>query len=124
MSTNRILALGAAALILYLGFKYGLRAAFPRIEVGFETGVTGRVTGTLQIRNQYSFFLNGRARTRYSFGSFVLVGRAASQVAASAVSLDDYLQKADYVHKQARTTELTVQRGESITRWACPMPTP
>ncbi|MFD2720441.1 hypothetical protein ACFST9_17075 [Hymenobacter monticola] len=120
MSTNRILAFGAVALLLYLGFAYGLRAAFPCTEVGYNVALTGRITGVVEIKGQRTFFLNGQRARRYDFDAF---GPAAGLHRANPTpedgSLSRYLRKGDLIRKPGRAVELTVQRGDSLTRWGC-----
>jgi hypothetical protein len=118
MSTNRILALGAVALLIYLSFYYGLRAAFPRTEVGYETALAGRVSGTFESKRQYSFFLNGQKAPRYDFDAFSFV-LAAGQQQPEDNQLSHYLRVGDVVRKPGHATLLTVQRGDSLTRWVC-----
>ena len=121
MSTTRILALGAAALLLYLAFSYGLRTAFPRTEVGYATALTGRVTGAMRSKDQRSFFLDGRAAPRYDFDAFAPVP-SAGQAPADGTRLGQYLRTGDLVRKPGRATGLTVQRGDSLTHWMCTPP--
>ncbi len=117
MSPNRILLLGALALVLYLGFIFGLRAAFPRAEVGYDTALTGRITGTFEQKGQRTFFLNGERALRYDFDAFT---PAVTDGPFSATySLGQYLRKGDRVRKPGRAAELTVQRGDSLSRWKC-----
>ena len=117
MSPNRILALGAAALLLYLGFSYGLHTAFPRAEVGYDTALAGRVTRTFLSKGRHSFFLNGRGAPRYDFDAF---SRApAGPERPEATPLSQYLRKGDLIRKQGHAAVLTVQRGDSLTRWVC-----
>ncbi|MBO2012322.1 hypothetical protein [Hymenobacter negativus] len=124
MSTNRILALGAVALMLYLGFFYGLRAAFPRAEVGYDTALTGRITGTFMSKRQRTFFLNGQKSPRYDFDAFALMTTTAGQLHAGyeqreGKQLSQYLRVGDVVRKPAHGIALTVQRGDSLTQWVC-----
>ncbi|MBF9140803.1 hypothetical protein [Hymenobacter properus] len=115
MSTNRILALGAVALLLYLGFSYGLRAAFPCTEVGCDTAVSGRITGAFQRKKSRTFFLDGKLDRRYDFDAFA----PATGPAEEDNPLSQYLRKGDLVSKSGRAALLTVQRGDTLTRWVC-----
>jgi hypothetical protein len=120
MSTNRILAFGAVALLLYLSFSYGLRAAFPFTEVGCNTALTGRITGAVEINRRRTFFLNGQRTLRYDFSAFApATGPGRADGAPEDNSLNRYLRKGDVVRKPGRAALLTVQRGDSITRWVC-----
>jgi hypothetical protein len=126
MSTNRILGLGTVALLLYLGFSLGLQVAFPQAEVGYDTALAGRVTGTFQRKSQRTFFLNGKRTPRYDFDAFTLASGAAPRGTEPPEdrSLSQYLRKGDLVRKRGRAAVLTVQRGDSLTEWVCPQATP
>ena len=119
MSTTRILTLGAVALLLYFAIFYGSRVFFPRTDVGYDTPVTGRVTGYFAINSQRSFFLNGNTKTRYDFDAFTSARPAAGPAGPE---LSGYLRKGDYLRKAARAAALTVQRGDSLSRWTCAPP--
>jgi hypothetical protein len=121
MSTPRILALGAVALVLYLGFFFGLQAAFPRTEVGYDTALAGRITGTFERKGQRTFFLNGQRTPRYDFDAFVPTHAAGERQPSSATehSLSQYLRKGDQIRKSGRAGMLTVQRGDGFTEWVC-----
>ena len=121
MSPNRILLLGALALLLYLSFSYGLRTFFPRLAVEYDTALTGRVTGTFQVRSEYTFFLNSQKTPRYDFDAFAPVPRA-GQEQPEGTRLGQYLREGDFVRKPGHATMLTVQRGDSLTQWVCPPP--
>jgi hypothetical protein len=124
MSTKRIVGLGFLALLLYFAFLFGLRAAFPRTAVGYDTPVTGRVSGYFLSQRQRSFYLNGLTTTRYNFDSFAPVRPAEAPAVAkgnpeeSRSRLDGYLRKGDYIRKAAHAATLTVHRGDSLTLWA------
>lgn len=122
MSTTRILTLGAVALLLYFAVLYGSRALFPRTVVGYDTPVAGRVTGYFAINSQRSFFLNGNTKTRYDFDAFTSARPAAGPTRPPGIDLSGYLRKGDYLRKAARAAALTVQRGDSLSRWTCAPP--
>lgn len=122
MSTTRILTLGAVALLLYFAVFYGSRALFPRTDVGYDTPVAGRVTGYFAIKSQRSFFLNGNTKTRYGFDAFTSARPAAGPASPAGPELSGYLRKGDYLRKAARAAALTVQRGDSLSRWTCAPP--
>ena len=124
MSTTRILTLGAVALLLYLAASYAVRAVFPRTEVGYETALAGRISGTFESRHQRSFFLNGHTAPRYDFDAFARVSSVGQQAPADN-HLDRYLRKGDFIQKPGNSFVLTVQRGDGITQWTCaPAATP
>jgi hypothetical protein len=115
MSTNRILALGAVALVLYLSFYFGLQAAFPCTEVGYNTAIAGRISGTFQRKRARTFFLDGQRTPRYDFDAFA----PAAGPTPEENPLSQYLRKGDLVRKPGRAAVLTVQRGDSLSQWVC-----
>jgi hypothetical protein len=118
MSSTRILVLGAVVMLLYLGFPFAMRAIFPRIAVGRETAVTGRVTGTMKSRHYHGFFLNGHHDAQYDFSDFVRAPAAAGAPApADSEDLGFYLQTGDSLTKSPHAAELTVRRGGHLTQW-------
>ena len=121
MSTKQILALSTVAGVLYLAFAFGLMAAFPRAEVGYDTAVAGRVTGIFLRKDRHTFFLNGQRTPRYDFDGFRRGPANGTQTLPplAGPSLGQYLHCGDFIRKSARTAELTVQRGDSLTHWTC-----
>lgn len=126
MSSKLIFILGALALLLYLAVSYGLRARFPRVDVTYNTAVTGHISSSLQIGDSHFFFLNGKSSARYDFDAFVPALLAAGQAAAghprqeSGLMLGEYLHRGDSIRKDAHSTKLTVWRGKHLSQWACP----
>ena len=119
MSTKTILVLGMVALLAYLGVSYGLRQRFPLTEVVTDTGLKGRVSGVVNVRDSYSFFLNGKTTTRYDFDAFTLA-TGQKPVRPDGGSLNKYLHSGDSISKRPHSVELTVRRGKRLTRWVCP----
>ncbi|MCC3155210.1 hypothetical protein Q3A66_19020 [Hymenobacter sp. BT770] len=117
MSSTRILLLGAAALLLYLALPSALRAGFACRAVGYETAVTGRVSGHWQSRHAHGFFLDGRRRPSYDFRAFVPAPAAAP---ADEQDLNQYLRPGDLIRKPAHARALTVRRGDRLSHWVCP----
>ena len=128
MSSSRILILGAVVMLLYLAIPYGLRLFFPRVTVGYEKAISGRVTGHFQSRHYYGFFLDGNQDINYDFGDFEPAPASARPDTTGAVppnaapdtDLNEYLKNGDVLSKKASSTELIVRRGDSRTRWTCP----
>ena len=119
MSTKIILALGAVALLAYVGVSYGLRRRFPRVEVAADTALKGRVSSVVHIMESHSFFLKGQPNTRYDFDAFALAPGQAPLRRASR-SLNHYLHLGDSISKRPHSVELTVWRGKRLSRWVCP----
>ncbi|MDO7845311.1 hypothetical protein Q5H92_03005 [Hymenobacter sp. M29] len=119
MSTKLILALGVVALLAYFGVSYGLRQRFPRLEVATDTALKGRISGVFHVQKSHFFFLNGQTDTRYDFGAFApSPDQAPFQQDSS--SLNQYLHVGDSISKRAHSVELTVRRGQRLSRWVCP----
>ena len=74
------------------------------------------------INSQRSFFLNGNTKTRYGFDAFTSARPAADSAGPAGPELSGYLRKGDYLRKAARAAALTVQRGDSLSRWSCAPP--
>ena len=117
MSTKLILVLGAMVLLVYAGISYALRHRFPRLEVAADTALKGRVSAAFHVRRTHSFFLNGNNDTRYDFGAFTLVPGQESRRQGS--SLSEYLHVGDSISKRSHSVELTVRRGQRLSRWMC-----
>jgi hypothetical protein len=126
MSPKLILALGALAFLLYLGFSYQLRVHFPRIEVVYNTAVTGRISSSVHMGDSHYFFLNGKSDARYDFDAFTPALPAAGQSSVEQTSQDstlilgEYLHMGDSISKDTRSTGLTVWRGQHLSQWTCP----
>ncbi|MGI4737499.1 MAG: hypothetical protein ACRYG7_20220 [Janthinobacterium lividum] len=132
MSAKDILKLAAIAGLFFLAAPYLLRAVFavfytPRIAVGYDTPVDGRISGFYANRQYYVYYLNGNKKTYYDFNAFgqaLASGETHRKSGLTQPELDGpglgtYLKKGDYVSKAAHSTELLVRRNDTITHWAC-----
>ena len=119
MSTKLILALGAVALLVYTGASYGLRHRFPRLEVGTDTALEGRVSAVFHVQSTHFFFLNDQKTTRYDFDVFALAPNQ-EPLRRNSTSLGEYLHVGDSISKRPHSVELTVRRGKRLSRWVCP----
>ena len=134
MSTKDILKLAVIAVAFYFAAPYLLRAVFaifhkPVVDVGYSTPVAGHITGFYMNRQYYLYYLDGNEKTQYDFNAFgqALVSAEAHKKGLTQEELDGpglgaYLKKGDRVSKAANSTELTVQRGDSLSHWACSPP--
>ncbi|MBH8570745.1 hypothetical protein KB206_17765 [Microvirga sp. STS02] len=118
MSTKITLALGVVALFAYIGVSYGIRQRFPLTEVAADTALKGRVSGVFQVQSTHFFFLNDKTTTRYDFDDFAPV--PGQELLRQDGSLGEYLHVGDSISKRPHSVELTVQRGERLSRWVCP----
>ncbi|GAB3854299.1 hypothetical protein GCM10028822_24050 [Hymenobacter terrigena] len=119
MSTKIILVLGVVALLAYIGVSYGLRQRFPLTEVATDMALKGRVSGTVHVRDSYSFFLNNKTTTRYDFDAFT-PATGQERLQPDSGSLNQYLHVGDSISKQPNSVELTVRWGKRLSRWVCP----
>jgi hypothetical protein len=98
----------------------------PRNLVSYSTAVQGRITGSEVSRQYHLYYLNGTTDQLYDFNGFVQsLTPAQQQLAEDAqhtLGLGQQLQTGDLVAKAAGSTVLTVQRGDSSSRWFCSTP--
>ena len=131
MSAKDILKLAVIIVGFYLAAPYLLRAVFavfhkPVVDVGYLTPVAGRITGFYMNRQYYLYYFDNDEGKQYDFNGFgrSLASAEAHKNGLSKQELDGpglgvFLRKGDFVRKAANSTELTVQRGDSISHWAC-----
>lgn len=98
----------------------------PQVVVKYATAVQGRVTGSDVNRQHHLYYLDGTTWQYYDFNAF---GQPLTPVQAqlsleeqNMLGLGQRLKTGDSVSKSANSTLLTVQRGDSISRWFCATP--
>jgi hypothetical protein len=95
----------------------------PRIMVEYRIAVQGRVTGSRVNRQHHLYYLNGDTKRDYDFNAFTQPLTPAQQQmdeeAQHTLGLGQQLETGDSISKAANSTVLTVQRGDSISRWFC-----
>lgn len=94
--------------------------------IAYADALEGRITG-LEIKRQYhTYYLDNKTEQPYSFNAFMPRLTAAQQQLSLGDKIDlnlgQHLAVGDYVRKQANSTVLTVQRGDSSSRWFCATP--
>ena len=100
--------------------------AKPQINVDYATAVKGRITGSSVSRQYYRYYLDGNTEQYYDFNAFTRPLTPAEEQMNEdeqhMLGLGQQLKTGDIVSKAAKSTLLTVQRGDSISRWFCSTP--
>ena len=95
----------------------------PRVLVRYETAVHGRITGSEVSRQYHLYYLDGNTEQKYDFNAFGQPLTPAQELMnegkRNMLGLGQRLEPGDLVSKAANSTLLTVQRGDSISRWFC-----
>lgn len=95
----------------------------PRIMVEYPTAVQGRITGSRVNRQYHLHYLDGNTEQDYDFNAFTQPLTPAQQQITEdeqhTLGLGQRLEMGDIVSKAANSTVLTVQRGDSTSRWFC-----
>ena len=95
----------------------------PRIMVEYPTAVQGRITGSRVNRQYHLYYLDGNTEQDYDFNAFTQPLTPAQQQITEdeqhTLGLGQRLETGDIVSKAANSTVLTVQRGDSTSRWFC-----
>lgn len=95
----------------------------PRIMVEYPTAVQGRITGSRVNRQYHLYYLDGNTGQDYDFNAFTQPLTSAHQQMDEeeqhTLGLGQRLETGDIVSKVANSTVLTVQRGDSTSRWFC-----
>lgn len=95
----------------------------PRIVVEYPTALQGRITGSYVNRQYHLYYLDGNTERYYDFNGF---GQPLTPIQErlpleeqNTLGLGQRLETGDIVSKAANSTLLTVQRGDSTSRWFC-----
>ena len=100
--------------------------AKPLVFVEYATAVQGRITGSEVNRQHYLYYLEGNTEQRYDFNAFTQpltpAQQQLSQEEQNTLGLGQRLKTGDIVSKAANAILLTVQRGDSASRWFCSTP--
>jgi hypothetical protein len=95
----------------------------PRIMVEYPTAVHGRITGSRVNRQYHLYYLDGNTGQDYDFNAFTQPLTPAQQQLDEeeqhTLGLGQQLEPGDIVSKAANSNVLTVQRGDSTSRWFC-----
>jgi hypothetical protein len=91
--------------------------------VRYATAVQGRITGSEVSRQYHLYYLDGNTEQRYDFNAFTQPLTPAQKLMNEGrrdmLGLGQRLEPGDIVSKAANSTVLTVQRGDSTSRWFC-----
>lgn len=93
--------------------------------VKYSDAVQGRITGVEIERQYHMYYLDNNTEQRYSFNAFDQPLTPAQQrlgLESIDLHLGLRLEVGDYVNKQPSSTVITVQRGDSTSRWFCSTP--
>ena len=125
------LVLLGVMIAFYLIAPYLLRGTLalttkPRIVVVYPTAVHGRITGSYVNRQYHLYYLDGNTERYYDFNAFGQPLTPAQErltpEGQDRLGLGQHLETGDLVSKAANSTVLTVQRGDSTSRWFCSTP--
>ena len=126
-----ILSLIGLIILFFLIAPYLLQVGFylftkPSKSIHYEDAVQGRITSVEIERQFHMYYLNNDTKRWYSFNAFMPpttpAQRQLSQEEEFSATLGRNLEVGDYVSKQANSTLITVQRGDSISRYFCATP--
>lgn len=127
-----ILAIIGFALLFFLVAPYLLGGWLaitqkPHRFIHYAEAVQGRITSVEVERQFHKYYLDNNTKLWYSFNEFMPALTPAQQQHLSqaedfALNLGQNLEVGDYVTKQPNSTLLTVQRGDSTSRWFCSPP--
>ena len=93
--------------------------------IKYSDAVQGRITGVEIERQYHMYYLDNDTEHRYSFNAFDQpLTPAQQQLGLESIDLHLglRLKVGDYVTKQPNSTLITVQRGDSTSRWFCSTP--
>jgi hypothetical protein len=100
--------------------------AKPLLAVEYATALQGRITDSEVSRQHYLYYLDNNTKQRYDFNAFIQpltpAQKQMDEVEQNTLGLGQRLRKGDIVSKAANSTLLTVQRGDSTSRWFCATP--
>ena len=98
----------------------------PYTVVDYADAVQGRITGVETERQLHMYYLDNETERWYIFNAFMPPLTPAQQRLSRYEKIDLHLglqlEVGDYVSKQANSTVITVQRGDSTSRWFCSTP--
>jgi hypothetical protein len=127
-----ILLLLGLTVLFFLVAPYLLQAVFsiikkPYTAIRYAEAVQGRITSVEIERQFHMYYLDNNTKRWYSFNAFLPPLSPAqrqhlSQEDGFNLTLGRNLEVGDYVSKQANSTVITVQRGDSISRYFCATP--
>ena len=127
-----ILSLIGLIILFFLIAPYLLQAVFaifkkPYTFIHYAEAVQGRITSVEIERQFHMYYLDNNTKRWYSFNTFLppltpAQRQQLNQDEVFSASLGQNLEVGDYVSKQANSTLITVQRGDSISRWFCATP--
>jgi hypothetical protein len=127
-----ILSIIGFTLLFFLVAPYLLGGWFaitqkPHHFIHYAEAVQGRITSVEIERQFHKYYLDNNTKRWYSFNEFMPALNPAQQQHLSqeedfALNLGQNLEVGDYVTKQPNSTLLTVQRGDSTSRWFCSLP--
>lgn len=92
----------------------------------YADAAQGHITG-VEIKRQYHmYYLDNNTEHQYSFNAFMPPLTPAQQQLSREDKIDLHLglqlKVGDYVSKHPNSTVITVQRGDSTSRWFCATP--
>ena len=93
--------------------------------VAYADALQGRITGVEVERQYHTYYLDNNTERKYSFNAFDQpLTPAQQQLGLKSIDLHLglRLKVGDYISKQPNSTVLTVQRGDSTSRWFCSTP--
>jgi hypothetical protein len=93
--------------------------------IEYSDAIQGRITGVEIERQYHTYYLDNNTERKYSFNAFDQpLTPAQQQLGLKSIDLHLglRLKVGDYVSKQPNSTVITVQRGDSTSRWFCSTP--
>ena len=94
--------------------------------IEYSDAIKGRITGVKIERQYHTYHLDNDTERLYSFNAFMPPLTPAQQQLSVGDKIDlnlgQQLEVGNYVAKQPNSTLLTVQRGDSTSRWFCSTP--
>jgi hypothetical protein len=93
--------------------------------LAYADALQGRITGVEIERQYHTYYLDNNTERKYSFNAFDQpLSLAQQQLGLKSIDLHLglRLKVGDYLSKQANSKVLTVQRGDSTSRWFCATP--
>ena len=99
----------------------------PNTSVDYADAAQGRITSVKIERQFHMYYLDDKTEGWYSFNAFMPPLTPAQRQRLSRYDKIDLhlglqLEVGDYVSKQANSKLITVQRGDSTSRWYCATP--
>jgi hypothetical protein len=98
----------------------------PHTVLEYADAAQGRITGVEVKRQYHLYYLDNNTEHQYSFNAFMPPLTPAQQQLSQEDKIDLHLglqlEVGDYIRKQANSTVITVQRGDSTSRWFCATP--